>query len=279
MNVFWRTLLGACTIWSLNSMACSLAVAEETERLEFGNWTWPATAMVTQSTTKRGLKATIQYWLLAEKAEDGSVRVKLHGPRYVTFNGTSASRLFSSPQQQRQKEQQLERLISAEFQVSPSGELTNTRETDTTHNLEATRERWQIWVGAWVGWNLKSGASKAKTAPFQLGSLVVDSRVTLTHCGAKENGMHCLEIETTVDDATVAEQLREQLALEFGEDSHTGRKAMIKNFKFINKLQVVTDPQTLRPATASCSKTTVFQLDDQAYDEAEIVEFRFEWQQ
>jgi hypothetical protein len=277
------------------------------ERMTF-RWPVPATVMVTDKVTRTESSATLRYQVTLTRHGD-DLAVRLGKFEFVEVDGRDAR----DPALRKQLRATLE-MASAQptILVSPQGGFLDVVDLETVidHVVHSTAipakdrtalaktmkspamlatlksrsvEFWNVWVGLWAGADLEPGRTRQINLHTSLpnGSLV-ERPVKVTHLGPDgPPGYVHLSFESTVEGGPNQVGLRaavQNAARDFAASAGKDAGDEVEGLVLFMGGEVITDPETLRPAAARSSRRTTVKLKGQpSRTEIEAHEYTFSW--
>jgi hypothetical protein len=142
-------------------------------------------------------------------------------------------------------------------------------------------EFWSVWVGIWAGADLEPGRTREIRIPTTLpDGIQLERPVKVSHQGpAGPPGYVRLGFESTLEGGAMMAKAR--AALQEAAKAAGGGKGAdqeIEGMEFSTGGEVITDPQTLKPAAARSYRRTMLKMKGQPpSNELEAHEYDFSW--
>jgi hypothetical protein len=236
------------------------------------DWPVPSRVRVTERSLERGLRTTLRYDLVLTGRPDGTRVLDVENVGVSELDGVDVSGGKAPPERRA-----LEALIAtdARMRLSGDGELLDLEEPEVERILGALRltprerkealararspriqadrraaaaETWQTWVQAWRGLELERGQRQDITyGPGGEG--------TVTHLGGDPTrpGAVRLQLHVTSEGPGYEEAFQAHLDALYADPKRTGGKRLrpprVLAARRVLRVELVTDPKTLRPST------------------------------
>ena len=277
------------------------------EGLKFG-WPVPGTVGVTEKAVKQGNAVTMRYDVTLAPAPDGKrVAVQLKRFEFLEVNGQDARKpeirkqlgealkmasaiptlivaregTFEEITGMDRVVKQLTASLPAEQRASVVKMMSSPQFAGMLQ--ESSAQFWNVWVGMWTGVDLPEGKSREVNQPLPLpdGS-TLDRPVQMTNQGpAGPPGHVRLAFQSKLDASqqkkvrSLLEGMIQQMAQASGQEVP---KDMFQGGNVSMSGEVVTDPATLRPASARWQKQVTIQMKGQPpQSREESHDYAFAW--
>lgn len=293
-----RIILGA---WLAGAVASSYA-----ESFRFA-WPVPGEVQVTAHAEKRGNESTVTYAVRLSAQEDGELRARFDGFRFLSLNGVDATdpalaarlgpmaeitntlptmRLAASGDYLGTVglDAVLERLLAAmEGQVDEATRA-RLRSQFSTPQMRALMQQksgeiWNVWVGAWNGLDISPGEQVQASVPIDVLGRPLEQKMVVEHLGPAPRHACCAHLRLTTlvegpDVVRLVAGLIDGLA-------PPGQPVDPDAFAFARSssvVEIVTEPDTLRPRWASVLREVLIKaVDGERHERVDRQSFTFEW--
>jgi hypothetical protein len=310
LNLLWICVV-TCG-WSLATPALGLAQEADATRLQIQAWGLPARGTVTEVKLERGREVTLRYQVELSEDESGELRLRFDALELLEVDG----RDLTSPALAEAVRRQVASLRGSfpTLRISRDGEFLGV--VDWEHHvdqtirslrelsgrsdqaeLEATRsmlldprframleaksgETWQVWVQAWVGFDLAPGETADAVSELPVGQEWVEASVVLEHRGETADGAVQLSMVTTLAGQEAMAAFRRMMVdlTRDGPNPMTPEQlAQFEEFSKRTTLTVTTDPDSLRPLEATSESLDLVAGDGERHEQVERHRYTFDW--
>jgi hypothetical protein len=275
------------------------------DTLRFG-WPVPAKVMVTERVVKEGTAAVMSYQVTLTPTSDGQrLMVRQSGFDFVEINGQDARHpairkqlapalkavskdsptLIIGRDGAFQEVADFKALVAGVVALAPAANRAAARKLVASPQFiallqEASAQFWNVWVGMWIGAEVPAGRPLRLEQAVQLSNGSTFKRpLTITNHGpAGPPGNVRLAFESVLE----GDQGKFRSLVEGALPETAGPgKPMANLGQFVGSVslsgEVVTDPETLRPATARWQKRTTAQTEGRARTTEETHDYTFTW--
>lgn len=306
-NALTRTLVLVVVASALQG---GVAVRAAADKLVF-NWPVPGRALVTERVLRRGRNATLSYEVAVARAPDGmNLTIALENLHFTAVEGMN----LRDPRVQKELAPALELAAKVPpLVVSPEGRFLDFidfeamldrmigtqpagADRDAIEKLMKSKEMigslkqkssefWKAWVAVWVGHDLKPGRKVPVDVDLSFG---VASGVIQHHgrAGGKtppgSAGLVRLTLDSSFggksDDkkafASLVEAFLAPLRAQLGREAPPPE---VEDLRVVTHVEAVTDPRTLRPASARFSRESTVTMGGESRSDVERHEYAFVW--
>jgi hypothetical protein len=288
------------------SLAARPAAAE---KMTFA-WPLPAKVTVTDKSTRGDTSAKLRYQVTLTRYKEGdALALRLDKFEFLEVGGQDARgpalrkdlreameaasalpTILVSPDGRFLDVVDIEAMIDKLVRSSkmPPKERANLTKTMKSPVMLATlkarsAEFWSVWVGIWAGADLEPGRTREIRVPTTLpNGAQVDRPVKVSHQGpAGPPGYVRLAFESTLEGGAMRAKTRAAVqgaAKDVAAAAGQSADAEIEGMEFSTGGEVITDPQTLKPAAARSYRRTLLKIKGQPpTSELEAHEYEFSW--